>query len=122
MQESARTISYILRIGIAFSFVYPAIDSFLHPGVWINFLPTWVIDISPVDAIIMLAMLSVVELVVATLILLMKDPTWPARIAIIILASILILDFSVFDVVFRDLAILLMAVALIVLHRKPSKT
>jgi len=45
-----------------------------------------------------------------------KDPRIPTDLSPILLAAIIIIDFSAFDIVFRDVSILLMAIALIALH------
>ena len=34
-------VSFLLRVGIAFSFLYAAAQSFLNPSNWVGFFPVW---------------------------------------------------------------------------------
>lgn len=113
-------INIALRGGVAFAFLYPAIDGFFHPDSWLWFFPKWVLDytnaIGLADTTVLI-LWGVVEIIIAAGVLFSRDPRIPALGAAIILFLIVTLDFSAFEVVFRDIPILLMAVALIILHR-----
>jgi len=113
-----KIVSGLLRIGIAFAFLYPAIDSFFHPGTWIGFFPAWLIAVGPVDIFALSIAFSVVEIIIAALILFQRDPTYPAIAAAAVLGAIVVFDLSAFDIVFRDISIFLMALALIFLHKR----
>jgi len=113
-----KLISGLLRVGVAFSFLYPAIDSFFHPNTWVGFFPSWFIAAVPFDMLTLSVLFSVLEIVIATGILIMPRPIIPAISAILVLGVIIVFDWSALDIVFRDVSILLMALALIVLHKK----
>lgn len=124
--EQKTLISWLLRIGIAFSFLYPAIDGFFHPNTWMGFLPAWSIGLFGIEPMTLLLIFEIVEIIVALWLLFARDPRIPAALSALVLAAIVVVDFSAFDIVFRDISILLMALALIALHTsdlyKPSKT
>ena len=110
------TISYVLRIGIAFAFLYPPIAAFLDPAGWIWFVPSFIEVLLPRE--LFLQLFGVFEILVALGVLFMKNPTTPAVFAALTLCAIIILDWSAFDIVFRDIPILLSAIALILFERE----
>lgn len=109
-------LSFVLRSGLAFSFLYPAIDSFFHPDTWIGFFPAWLVVVSPVDMLMLGLLFSSLEIVIAAGLLFMRDPFYPAMAAVVVLAGIVVFNWSAFDIVFRDISIMGMAIALILLH------
>lgn len=119
--HNKKIISGLLRIGIAFSFLYPAIDSLFNSDTWVGFFPNWLLSISPVDVIVLATIFSVIEIFIAVGILLMPKPTLPTLTAIIVLGAIIVFNWSALDIVFRDISILIMAIALIVLHKKQHR-
>src|SRR3989338_1315365 len=107
------TVSRILRIGLAFALLYPAIDSIFFTNSWLGFFPAFVIKSSPIDIVALAIIFSLVEIVVALWLLFAKDPLYPALLIFIILVSIVILNYNTFDILFRDVSIAFMALALI---------
>lgn len=114
----------MLRIAVAFAFLYPPIAAYGNPDGWIWFVPSFVATILP--PMVFLHLFGVMEIMIALGILFMKNPVYPAFAAVVVLAGIVAVDtlmegsfdWAMFDVVFRDISILLAAVALILLHRK----
>ena len=111
---SERIVSLILRIGVAFAFAYPAVAGFITPLNWIGFFPPFMLKIVPGE--ILLPAFEIFEIILALLILFMKRPFYPAIIAAFMLLAIVVLDYKTMDIIFRDISILLMALALTVLH------
>ena len=119
-------ISLVLRIAVAFAFLYPPIAAFFNPDGWVWFVPTFVATVMPLT--VFLHLFGVGEIMIALGILFMKNPFYPALAAAGVLAGIVIVDtvmegsfdWAMFDVVFRDISILLAAVALMLLHQKPK--
>ncbi len=107
---------YILRVGLSFAFLYPAISSLINPTDWIGFVPVFVRDI--VDGNLFLLALSVIEIFVALGILFFKNPFYPAFLGSILLASIILFNIGSFVLIFRDVSILAMALALMFAHRR----
>ena len=113
-------LSFILRAGLAFSFLYPAIDSFFHPDTWIGFFPGWLIAINPVDIATLSLLFAGLEIVIALGILFARDPFYPTSAAVVVLASIVVFNWSALDIIFRDISIISMAIALILLRDQKS--
>lgn len=115
-----KKIDWILRIGVAFAFLYPPISALANPFAWIGYFPLFVTNIFP-DAILLLYIFGAVEVVIGLWILSGKKIFIPSALAVVMLASIIIFNFSQMDVLFRDIPILLMAVALAISHCKIDK-
>jgi uncharacterized membrane protein len=114
LKDRYRTVSYILRIAIAFSFLYPPIAAWFTPDNWIWFVPDFIEMF--IDKAVFLHIFGAFEIAIALGLLFLKNPFWPAVASIVVLGAIIILDWSTFDIVFRDISILLASVALIALH------
>ena len=104
-------ISYLLRAAVAFPFVYVPIAAYFNPDNWIWFVP----DFMP--KALFLNLFGIAEIGIALGLFFMENPFLPALAAIAALAPILLFDWYAFDIVFRDVSILLAAAALILLHR-----
>jgi len=110
------TPSLVLRIAIAFAFLYPPIAAYFSPDNWIWFVPDFVELVMP--KLFFMQLFSVLQILIAFGILFLKNPTLPAVAASIILAAIIVLTWSAFDATFRDVSIFLAAIALIMLYHR----
>jgi len=99
----------LIKLGIAFSFIYPAVSSFIEPEMWLGYVPAWIDIFLPRE--IFLHIFSSFEIVVA-LGVLFWNKIYPSIVAGLILVSIVALNTSEFSVVFRDIPIALMSFAL----------
>lgn len=106
-------ISLFLRIGIAFSFLYAAIQSFRDPQSWIGFFPVWVQDIAEQSIGLenMLVLFSVVEIVVALWVLSGWRGFWSGLVSAAMVGGIVVTNLGAFDIVFRDVSIMFAALA-----------
>ncbi|MCX6788166.1 MAG: hypothetical protein NT108_03330 [Candidatus Kaiserbacteria bacterium] len=100
----------LLRGGVAFAFLYPAIDAFFDPYSWLGYFPKFMHGILP-DAVL-LHSFGAVEVVLALWILSGKKIFWPSTVATLMLAAITLLNLQDFQIVFRDVSIALMSAAL----------
>ena len=116
-----KQISLILRIGLAFAFLYPAVAAFLEPVAWIGYFPQFVKDIIPNDALL-LNLFGLTEVVIALWLLWGKYIFYPSIVAALMLVGIVLFNWAVLDVVFRDLSIAAMAIALAIIHRTQQLT
>lgn len=114
MAPSNEKAILLLKIGIAFAFIYPALSAFIDPSAWIGYVPAWIDQFIPRE--IFLLIFSPIEIVVA-LGVLFWDNALPSIIAGTMLVSIVVLNISELSVVFRDLSIAIMAFALAFLVR-----
>ncbi len=114
--EKLNLVSLLLRIGIAFTFLYAAIGGFVIPDAWVGFLPSFMTNIIPGS--ILLPIFSVYEIVLSLWLLSGWRIFYPALLSAATMAGIIFSDFSVFLITFRDVAILFAALALAVLHKR----
>ncbi len=115
-----KKIDWLLRIGVGFAFLYPPISAIFNPFAWIGYFPLFVTNIFP-DAIVLLHIFGVIEVIVGLWILSGKNIFIPSAAAALMLAGIIIFNFSQMDVLFRDVSILLMAVALMLSHKQSKQ-
>lgn len=111
-------LEYSLRLGLAFAFIYPAVSAFIEPNNWIGFIPVFIRDVVPAD--IFLPIYSIAELIIGAGILLSKNPFYYALSGAFVLVLVVILNIGSFDLVFRDVSIIAMALAFIWLTVKET--
>ena len=104
-----------LRIALAFSLLYPALRAVQNPSAWIGYFPPFVLNgaatlgISPT---VLLHAFGFIEVVLALWILSGKKILIPALSAAAMLAGIIICNLAQFDILFRDISILIIALVL----------
>jgi len=108
-------VNLILRVGLAFAFLYPPINALFDPNAWIGYFPSFLRGIVP--DMVLLHSFGLVEVVIALWILSGWRIFLPAVGAALMLLSIVVMDFAEFQVVFRDLSIGAIAVALAIQNR-----
>ena len=106
----------ILRIGLAFAFLYPPWNALSNPESWIAYFPPFMRGIVP-DAVL-LHSFRALQILIALWILSGWRIFWPSLAAAAILLAIIVFDFSNFEVIFRDVAIATIAIALAVQNRR----
>ncbi len=109
----------VLRAGVAFAFLYPAINALSNPYSWIGYFPAFTRGYVP-DAVLLHAF-GAVEIVIALWILSGKRVFWPSLAATIMLVAIVAFNMNNFEVVFRDLAIAAASLALALLSYRASE-
>lgn len=103
---------WLLRIGLALVFVYAGEQSLAHPQEWIGYLPKFALD--HFDAHLMLKGLAVSQLLLAGWLLIGKYLKLAAGASALMLLGVIFANFGPgLYVTFRDVGLLLMAVALI---------
>jgi hypothetical protein len=110
-----QTSDLLLRLGVAFSFLYPPLDAFINPYSWIGYLPRFIRGVLP--DMVLLHGFGIIEIAIALWILSGRRIFWPCMIAAGILLVIVALNLRDFEVLFRDLAIAAMALGLALMHR-----
>lgn len=107
----------LLRIGVAFSFLYPPFDALRNPDSWIGYFPKFLHGTFP-DAVLLHGF-GILEVTIALWILSGKKIFWPSLVAALMLVAIVITNLNNFEVLFRDLSITAMALSLAVGARSP---
>jgi hypothetical protein len=114
-----RLVSFLLRTGLAIAFLYAAIASFLEPISWIGFFPAFLRELLPAE--ILLMVFSVYELGLALWLLSGKASYYAGLLSAATLAGIIVFNLGALDIIFRDIAILASALALVALEKpEPS--
>jgi len=104
--------STLLRVGVAFAFIYPAVSAWINPFSWVGYFPAFMIAVVGSHSIVLLHIFGVVEIGIALWILFGRNILIPSTLAIVMLLGIVVFNISQIDVLFRDIPILLMAVIL----------
>ena len=108
-------VSFFLRSGLAIVFLYAGIASLISPENWIGYIPQFIQNNFPTS--ILLILFSVYEISIGLWLLSNKKIFYASILSSKIMFLIIIFNFSVFDVVFRDIAILFMAISLVILSK-----
>lgn len=114
--NNTRVASLLLRIGLATVFLYASVSSFMHPNDWIGYLPNFARQ--AVDPKILLKGFSVYEIILALWLLSGRYITYAAGLAAMTLAGIVVFNFSLFAITFRDVALIFSALALMAIAKK----
>lgn len=113
MQSSRDWANLALRIGVAFSFLYPPINAIWNPYSWIGYFPSFMPNILPDE--VMLHAFGVIEVIIALWLLSGWRIFWPSVASAAILIAIVVFNIPNFEVLFRDLSIAAMSVALAIM-------
>ena len=100
----------LLRVGLATVFLYAAISSFISPNDWVGYLPKIARDVVPAG--ILLSLFSTYQLVLVAWLLSGKYIKYAALLVALTLAGIVVTNFSLFAITFRDVALIFAALAL----------
>lgn len=115
----ARTAYLLLRVGVAFAFLYPPVSALVgDPYTWFGYFPAFLTGYLP--DLVMLHLFGAVEAVVGLWILSGYRIFLPSALATLMLLAIVVFNPSQFDVVFRDLSIACMALALALINFKKT--
>lgn len=113
----------VLRIGVAFSFLYAATASFLDPQSWIGWFPHFLRAV--VNDTVLLQTWGVYEITTGIWILSGKKIFWPSLLASFSLVGLIFFNFNSMDIIFRDVTILSATIALTIknspLHQKAEE-
>lgn len=113
MPKKEDAILLLLKLGVTFAFIYPAIAAYLAPLNWIGYFPPFLLDVfGEENHEILLHLFGISEILIALWILIGKRIFIPSILASLYLLAIVLLNLAQLDVIFRDISILLMAVAL----------
>lgn len=113
MSSNPRLAHLLLRIGIAFAFLYPPIAAISDPTSWISYFPAFVRELG-IDEMVLLHGFGILEAIIALWILSGYKIRLPAALATLTLVAIVAFDYRDFGVLFRDLSIAAIALALFV--------
>jgi len=110
--------SFLLRLALAIPLLYAAIAAFLDPTSWIGFLPPWIQGQTLRETLLMLFSLS--EIILALWLISGWRAFESASITAFVMFAITVANMGAFDIIFRDIGLLLAAIALMSLHKKST--
>lgn len=110
----------LLRLGLAFAFLFPPVNALRDPYSWVGYFPSFIHDLLPSD-IVVLHVFGLVEVAIALWILSGRKIFIPCITAAVLLLAIVIFNLGDFQILFRDVSIAMMALALAAAHR-PGRT
>ena len=108
----------LTRLGLAFVFLYAAISALINPVAWVGFFPAWIRGLMSLHLLIIL--FSSYQILLASWLISGKKTLYSSAFSAITIIFIIISNMNLLDIVFRDVDILVSALALIVLSRKES--
>lgn len=100
----------LLRLGLAFVFIYSAISSFLTPLAWIGFFPLWLRGLLPAEAL--LNGFSIYEIILALWLVWGYKLRASSALAAVSLAAVIVFNLGAMDIIFRDVGLAASALAL----------
>lgn len=117
-------VGLLLRIGVAFALIYPAVSGFFTPLSWIGFFPPFVSDAigNEETLIYALHLFGIFEIALALWILAGRKVFVPSAIATFLLFVIVVGNITLLDTLFRDIPIMLSAMALALMSRQQTAT
>ena len=107
-------VEWLLRIGVAFAFIYPAVRALFNPFAWVGYFPMFVGDMISLG--VALYIIGAIEIIIALWILFGKNIFIPSSIATVFLLVIVVFNWSQIDVLFRDIPIAAMSLILVLKH------
>lgn len=105
-----RLAQIVLRVGVAFAFLYPPFDALSNPYDWVGYFPPFLHGYVP--DLVLLHAFGAVEILIALWILWGRNVFWPSALATIMLVAIVAFNMNNFIVVFRDLSIVAASLSL----------
>jgi len=106
-----RISSFLLRLGLAFAFLYPAYGFWKSPTGWVGYVPQFVQTSGIPEGTLMLV-LAVFHLAIALWILSGWRIFIPSLIATVFLFSVVYFNWNQIDILFRDISLALASLAL----------
>lgn len=100
----------ILGLGLAFVFLYAGVSSLMNPQLWTSYLPQFMGNFIALDVAIKL--IAVYEIILGLLLVSGKFRKVAAALSALTLAGIIVSSLNQFVITFRDVGLLMMAVAL----------
>jgi len=105
----------LLRLALAFSFLYPAIHAVFDPYAWVGYFPTFVLDLLG-DDIVLLHLWGAAEAFLALWVLFGRRVLVPSVLMTALLVLVVLANPGQFPILFRDLSIALAGAALAFMH------
>ena len=106
----------LMRLAVAFSFLYPAVSAWFDPDAWIGYFPGFLLNLAGTNSELLLHAWGLLEIALALWIVFGKLVYIPSAIAAIALIAVVIANPGQFPILFRDISIALAAASLALIN------
>ena len=113
VQKELPIVWFLLRFGVAFTFLYASISAFINPGPWLGYFPDFLRD--NISDNILLITWGGGELIIGLWLLVGYRIFIPSVLAAGLMLGIFIFDFSSMKVIFRNVSILCTSISLAII-------
>ncbi|HBV01441.1 MAG TPA: hypothetical protein DEF00_03565 [Candidatus Taylorbacteria bacterium] len=113
----SKTSNILLRVALAFAFLYPAYGFWKNPLSWVGYIPSFVKDFGLSQDTLLIG-LAVVHVIIALWILSGLRIAIPSVVAALFLGSVVYFNWNQIDILFRDISLALAALALAFSNRR----
>lgn len=110
---------WLLRVGLAFVFVYAAVEVYVHPANFLKYIPNIMLNQIPLD--LFLGLFGISEVVLAVWLLSGWKGIYPALLSVLMMIGIVVFNMEYFQILFRNIAIGFGGLALVVLEMTKDK-
>ncbi len=105
---------WLLRVGLAFVFMYATVEIYIHPDNFLKYVPKFVLLFVPLD--LFLHSFAVVEVALAVWLVSGWKGEYPALLSALMMVGIVVFNIEYFHILFRNVAIGFAGLALVVLE------
>jgi uncharacterized membrane protein YphA (DoxX/SURF4 family) len=114
--KTERLSSFLIRIGLAFVFLYAAVFMTISPEKYIDYFPKFMRDLVP--GYTLLHIFAIFEVIHSFFLIIGKFKFINAIISFLTMLSLTVVNLDKFSVLFRNVSIILSALALVIQSRK----
>ena len=108
----------LMRTGVAFAFLYPAVAAWFDPDAWIGYFPGFMLGLAGNQSELLLHGWGVIEIVLALWVLFGTRVYIPSVLMAVALIAVVVANPGQFPILFRDIAIAFAALSLAVVNRR----
>ena len=120
MSNYEKTATLVLKLGVGFVFLYVGITGLIHPDLYIGYFPQAILGIIPNN--LLSGIYSVFEILLALWLLFGKQTFIVASILSLMLIGIMVINWQLFPILFRNVGILGATIALAILDYGNKKS
>ena len=114
--KSDRLVSLLIRLGLAFVFLWAAVFMTFYPEKYIHYFPQFMRDLVP--GYLLLHVFAVFEVILSFFLIIGRFTFIAAIISFLTMLSLTMVNLGEFPVLFRNVSIILSALALVIQSRK----
>jgi uncharacterized membrane protein YphA (DoxX/SURF4 family) len=116
IKSQTNLAAWMLRLGLAFVFLYAGFSTLQHPLDWVGYLPTFLTKM--LTAVTLIKFIAIYELLLAGWLVSGQYVRYTARLSALTLAGIVVFNLSSFLITFRDVGLVFMGLGLAFIEDK----